>query len=77
MRKLDIGSITFTAEDGDALRVVYDNRGEPYREGVQLSLDKASGDYGAHLFLEDREAIALRNFLLKLYPVNATGGDNG
>jgi hypothetical protein len=68
MRKMDIGSVKFEAEDGDSLRVTYDNRGEPYREGVQLSLDKASGDYGAHLFLEDREAMELRDFLNKLYP---------
>ena len=72
MRKLDIESVRFRGEDGHELRVTYDNRGEPYREGVQFALDKADGDYGAHLFLEDREARELRDFLNALYPtINA------
>lgn len=68
MRKLDKTSVRFAAEDGDELRVVYDNRGDPYREGITLSLDRSSGDYGAHLFLEQDEARQLRDLLNSLYP---------
>lgn len=70
MKRLDIESVKFRADDGHELRVTYDNRGEPYREGVTLYLEK-DYNFGAHLFLEDAEARQLRDLLNKLYPVKA------
>jgi hypothetical protein len=63
-----IQHVTFRGEDGDELRVGFDNRGDPYREGITLDL---SNDYETqvYLFLEEREVIRLRDLLLSLYPV--------
>ena len=68
MRKIAQSSVRFVAEDGDMLIVTYTNRGEPYREGIQLSLEVDGGQYGGHLFLEDREAKQLRDLLNAVYP---------
>lgn len=61
-------SITFQAEDGHELRVEHSNRGEPFRKGIELSLELPEERYGAHLFLEDCEARKLRDLLNNLYP---------
>lgn len=55
-------------ETGDKLRVGYDNRGEPYREGVTLEFCPTDR-YGPQVFLRDYEVRELRDLLLKLYPV--------
>lgn len=56
------------SEDG-RLEVYYDNRGEPYRQGISLSLERADLQVSANLFLETWEARAFRDLLLKLYPL--------
>lgn len=56
-------------EDGDRLVVRYDNRGEPYRKGVSVTLMEGMFSAAASVFLEDREAIELRDALLKAYPL--------
>jgi hypothetical protein len=45
------------------------NRGEPYREGADVTLYLGEYYHLASVFLEDTEAIALRDFLLRIYPV--------
>ena len=68
MRKLDITSETFQAEDGYELRIAYDNRGDPYREGVSLSLELGDGGYGGHMFLDMHEVVRLRDLLNSIAP---------
>jgi len=68
VKKVAQSSARFLAEDGDTLTITYTNRGEPYREGIQLSLEVDGGDYGGHLFLEDWEAKRLRDLLNEVYP---------
>lgn len=62
--------VEFCAEDGDKLVVRYDNRGEPYREGVTLTFAPSDG-YGPAVFLDDYEARRLRDMLVALYPYPA------
>ena len=59
---------TFHGEDGETLHVRYDNRGDPYRQGVSLDFDGCDNYVG--MFLEDGEARGLRDVLLALYPVD-------
>lgn len=68
MKNLKHSSTSFIAEDGHQLRVTYSNMGDPYREGIQLTLETGSHEYVSHPFLEDYEAIELRNLLNRLYP---------
>lgn len=70
MRVLEKTTVVFTAEDETKLSVSYTNRGEPFRKGVELSLEFPEDRYGGHLFLEDREARELRDLLNNLYPRN-------
>lgn len=60
---------SFEGEDGSALRVGYENQGEPYREGVCLNLYNAGFRHEVYVFLEDREGKQLRDLLLRLYPL--------
>lgn len=64
-------SLEFCSEDGDKLVARYDNRGEPYREGVTLAFTPSDG-YGPAVFLNDHEARRLRDMLILLYPCPAT-----
>lgn len=59
--------IHFHGEDGDKLEIGYDNRGDPYRQGVSLTLE-SDGRFQGSVFLEDREAKVLRDLLNKIYP---------
>lgn len=56
------------SEDG-RLEVYYDNRGEPYRQGISLSLERPDLQQSANIFLETWEGRAFRDLLLKLYPL--------
>lgn len=69
MRRIQQSAVRFRAEDGAELVIVHTNQGDPYREGIQMSLDIDGGRYGGHLFLEDFEARCLRDLLNRLYPV--------
>lgn len=66
-------SLKFVAEStfGEAteFRVAHSNRGEPYRDGIELSLDTGYNNH-ATLFLEAGEARQLRDLLNRLYPEN-------
>lgn len=61
-------SVHFSSGNGDELAFVHSNRGEPYREGVDVSLDGEGGEYWGRLFLEEGEARRLRDLLNKLFP---------
>lgn len=61
-------SVLFSAEDGDRLEVSYDNRGEPYREGISLSLHEPDKPWRSHVFIEKREALELRDLIDELFP---------
>lgn len=56
----------FRGEDGERLEVNYANRGEPYREGIDIALYE--NRKLSYIFLEDREAKELRDLLNRLYP---------
>lgn len=56
----------FHGEESERLMVSYDNRGEPYREGVIFDLD--AGEKCMSVFLDDNEAKKVRDLLMGLYP---------
>ena len=66
MRFIRISETVATGEHGDVLRVQYDNRGEPYREGCQIQILSGDDRIGTHIFLEDDEVRRLRDALSKM-----------
>lgn len=58
---------TFTAEEGDQLVVSYDNRGDPFREGIAIVLHEPGKPWRASVFLDRREALELRNLINNLF----------
>lgn len=64
-KRLDLQS---DADEG-RLEVYYSNRGEPYREGIELSLERHGID-SATVFIEGWETRALRDLLNRLYPIS-------
>ena len=63
----NVGRLELRGEEGDSLTVTYDNRGEPYREGITLSLSDGARTETA-VFIENREACELRDLLNRMYP---------
>lgn len=59
--------LRFENDDGCQLAVHETNRGEPFRKGIEISIEERGEALAA--FIEDSEAIALRDLLNKLYPV--------
>lgn len=60
--------VTFDAEEGDQLVASYDNRGEPYREGISLALHEPDKPWRSCVFLSKPEAQALAEMIDKLFP---------
>lgn len=56
---------------GDCLEVSYDNRGEPYREGIILEL--RHDRLAPRVFLEKVEALRLRALIDCLFPPKVSG----
>lgn len=56
-----------TGDDG-RLEVRYDNRGEPYREGISFSLERPTYDQSASVFIDGWEVRSLRDLLNGLNP---------
>jgi hypothetical protein len=65
--KVDKHSVVeeFTSDYGDCLTVRYDNRGEPYREGIGFSF--SDGETNIDILLLKDEALRLRDLIDKLY----------
>jgi hypothetical protein len=60
----------FNGEDGATLTVRYANRGEPYREGVDLDLELSDSDLiGPRVFLDAHEGVDLRDALIRIFPL--------
>ncbi|WP_316207515.1 hypothetical protein [Bradyrhizobium sp. SZCCHNR3118] len=59
-------SLTFDGEEGEKLRVSYDNRGEPYRQGLSFWLESGSVLQG--VFLEESEVRRLQDLFDLLFP---------
>ena len=59
--------LRLSGEGGATMRLRESNRGDPYREGVDIEIDDPDGR-DARVFLEKREAIAMRDLLNRLYP---------
>jgi hypothetical protein len=60
--------VCFSAEEGDQLVVAYDNRGDPYREGISLTLHEPDKPYRSYVFLNKTEAGDLRDLINRLFP---------
>jgi hypothetical protein len=67
-RRIGDHAVRFNTPDGEVLSFSHSNRGEPYREGVHVSLEFADYEYWGHLFLEEDEVRRLRDLLNTLYP---------
>ena len=48
----------------------YTNEGEPFREGIKIGIENADFEKDVQVMLEEAEAKALRDFLIKMYPIN-------
>ena len=56
--------LVLSDEEGQELRVFYDNRGEPFREGVDVTFDRCDGrTRPVWVFLERDEVEKLRDKL--------------
>ena len=56
----------YSEENGDSLDVSYSNRGEPFREGIELRLE--TDELNDAVFLKKSEVYELKKLLDKLYP---------
>ena len=56
----------FCGEPGETLIVQYDNRGDPYVEGITFELN--DGDKCVFVFIEKQEAKRIASLIEKLYP---------
>ncbi len=54
----------------DKFSVVYTNMGEPFREGIQISVDNDDTNEYASVMLCDYEAKQLRDMLISRYPID-------
>lgn len=55
-------------DPSDRFVVRYTNRGEPYREGISISLISRSEAKELTGMLESKNAIRLRDLLVQMYP---------
>lgn len=62
----NVRRVVFQAEDGRELHVHYDNRGDPYRQGVTFDLIDADSQNSVAVFLEESELRQLRDILNNL-----------
>jgi hypothetical protein len=59
--------LTLAGEEATTMRIRHSNRGEPYREGIDIEVDDPNGG-SVRCFLDDREARSIRDLLNRLYP---------
>ena len=53
----------------DSFSVRYNNMGEPFREGITIGISNNDFSKDVQVMLCDREALELRDLLIKLYPI--------
>lgn len=63
MKRVNIGSITMRGIDGSKLRVEYDNMGEPFREGIRLTIEHECDDACCSVLLSEEDAATLQDIL--------------
>lgn len=71
MQRIDRYKDTEVFDDergGDKLTVRYDNRGEPYQQGISLELQCGMSNDSVSVFLDSSEAKRLKRFIDRLYP---------
>lgn len=68
MRSKTHQSVAFEGENGTRLLVLAGSLGEPFRQGVNMQLIEGYNNL-SEVFLEDREAVLLRDMLNRLYPI--------
>jgi len=56
----------FYGEDSEKLSIIYDNRGDPYSEGITLELCQSTFDH-IFVYLEKQEAKRLAKLIADLY----------
>lgn len=56
-------------DENDTFSVSYTNMGEPFREGISISIENRDFDKEVAVMLEDSEAKQLRDLLLEHYPI--------
>lgn len=64
-------SLVLPGEDGGEMRIHYDNRGEPYREGVTFDVSfgfRDEFDKSVNVFLDRRSGRAVRDLMNRLFP---------
>lgn len=58
--------VEFHSEDGDHCSIHYDNRGEPFSEGITIELETFDNTR-AYVYLERQEALRLSSLIESLY----------
>lgn len=66
MKLAYIGSITMHGLDGSKLRVEYDNMGEPFREGIRLTIEGECDCACSSVLLNEEDAATLQDVLRAL-----------
>jgi len=66
MRRATTERLTLLGEDDCKLEIYYDNRGEPFREGVWVELCVSDYKKSIGVFLEKNEVMKLRDKLSQI-----------
>jgi len=53
----------------DRFYVKYTNKGDPFREGIDIGIDNPDYDKSVRVMLRTCEAEQLRDFLIGMYPI--------
>lgn len=61
-------SVSVNGDGGETIHVCESNRGEPYRRGIEISIERGH-DHLAGAFLEISEATSIRDLLNRVIPV--------
>jgi len=57
------------ANTEDRFYVLYTNRLDPFRDGIDIGVENPEQDKSLKVLLETAEALELRDFLLEMYPL--------
>ena len=56
-------------DEGDVFAVYYTNRGDPYRQGIEIGIQNNDFKKDVSVMLEDNEVRQLRDILIELCPL--------